>query len=295
MKVYFTIAALLVMACNSEAELGKQWMLHSGELAEKVRIEPSSENILELGGQLIGVTQYNSGSSAERRAIDNIISTLLAVPGHAQYFADEIERKQKEVADLPVNAVERMTYNSARARYFEVLRNLPSPETVKVLGRFLYDEKDTPEPNMTGQDWGPNPAENAGVAVMVLGDIGLRNPPVKPYLLAPELHSDAVSQCRTWWEKVKSGALAFSFVGQNVEYRFNPDGTWKTTPITNTPDDGVKPPKVANPTQGAMPQQTPLSKTNENPAVGHLWAWIIGGMLVALSGVLWIRMRYFAR
>ncbi|MGD9419349.1 MAG: hypothetical protein Q7R22_010420, partial [Verrucomicrobiota bacterium JB025] len=31
---------------------------------------------------------------------------------------------------------------------------------------------------------------------------------------------------------------AFSFEGQNVEYRFNPDGTWEETKLENPPDDG---------------------------------------------------------
>ena len=94
---------------------------------------------------------------------------------------------------------------------------------------------------------------NSFLAAETLIRVGLRKPPVS------EKHIDGnkilVDQCRAWWEKVKSGKIAFSLVGQNVEYRFKPDGTWESSLIDNPTDDVVKPPKVVNPTKGKVQQQ----------------------------------------
>jgi hypothetical protein len=149
--------------------------------------------------------------------------------------------------------------------------HMPSPETISVLGAYLYDERDAkPERN-----WTP---ENAHLAAYALSRIGLRDfqfegaPVANSLTIWPDLKQ--LPDYRAWWEEIKSGQRTFSFKGQAVEYRFKPDGTWDTIPITNPPDDGLKPVTVAT-TEG--PVKTSEAKHEHPPesSLGTVWWWYV--------------------
>jgi len=248
---------------------------------------PHEEQIKTLGN-IVGPVGTNPIMDDEQRAVfEKARQLLLAIPGHAQYFADALEAERSKLKPGQTGGM----YDTHRFSYLqETLAHLPSPETIRVLGNYLADDRDTPPPQPSDCISAP---ENSFMASEVLVKIGLRNPPVSEIGIYRD--RDNLAKHRAWWEKIKSGALAFSFVGRNVEYRFKPDGTWEATPIASPPNDGVKSPKTANTAQERISQQTPLPKATGTPLVGHLWAWIIGGMLVAVGGVLWIRLRFFAR
>jgi hypothetical protein len=85
---------------------------------------------------------------------------------------------------------------------------------------------------------------------------------------------------------VKSGRKTFSFKGQAVEYRFNPDGTWETIPIANPPDDA--PSKSETPAVEKPVSRPPPAKAVENPKPpGISWAWIVGSLIAVLAGLIW--------
>ena len=271
------------------AKLGKDWMINSSELAEKTRKDPSASNVVELGGKLVGVDHYNSGSSEEQQAVGKIVSTLLSIPGHAQYFADEIEREQKEVATLPTNTGPRVSYDRRRAWHFETLRHLPSPETIKVLGHFLDDDKDTPVPLVSpDSDWGENPRANSWCAAAVIMEIGLRSAPVMNSRAGWDEKDATLAKTRAWWEEIKSGKRTFSFLGQKVEYRFKQDGTWETIALVNPPDDSPKPPaqpvsKIRANQDAAVPAHAVETLSRQ------IWLWIGAGVMVILGVVFWFR------
>ena len=62
-------------------------------------------------------------------------------------FADEILRKQKDVAHIPIGPVgELSNYDQMRQECICMkLIHFNSPETISVLGDFLYDDKDVPK------------------------------------------------------------------------------------------------------------------------------------------------------
>jgi hypothetical protein len=245
----------------------------------KVNEHPDTENIGYCGEKLRKLSRGNIYQLKERFEVyDKVQETLLAIPGHSRYYADEIKREQKEVAQYPTNTGPRVTYDFNRGLHFMTMRYLPSPETISVLGEFLSDDIDTPVPlNSPDSDWGENPRANSYFSADTIHKIGLRNPPLSPTepALMPEDH---LALTRAWWDEIKSGRKAFSFVGQDVEYRFKPDGTWETMPLGSPPDRNrpLKRPDAVRPA-------SPVS-----PAVHTRW-WIgIGGLgLLALAIWLW--------
>src|SRR5690606_31706256 len=76
-----------------------------------------------------------------------------------------------------------------------------------------------------------------------------------------------------WWQKVKTGELAFTFIGQNVEYRFNPDVTCETTPISVVDDPAHEIPGALE-----IPEEekatTMEAEAEEMPKQKPFWAWL---------------------
>ena len=201
---------------------------------------------------------------------------LLSISGHAQYFADKIRLEQETVSHLGPSVGERSIYGRDRSRIIDgILVHLPSPETIRVLGEFLSDEKDYP-PSPFPSDF----RANCDMACKTLTKIGLRDSPqIKPYQQLP----GDLKLWRDWYGKVKSGQLAFSFIGQNVEYRFKPDGTVESSPLASKPTERntSRPPiKPQQPVENAT-NQTEQGKT-------FFFAWIIGILLVVIPAYIWL-------
>jgi hypothetical protein len=138
------------------------------------------ELIPDLGEALRKLARENIFQVRERIEVYDLVqSTLLSVPGHARYFADEIRREQKEVTQYPTSTGPRVDYDFNRGLYFLTLRHLPSPETIAVLGDFLADDKDQPGPRDPSKSYDYDiPPANCYYAAETLDKIGLRNPPV---------------------------------------------------------------------------------------------------------------------
>ena len=265
-----------------EAQQVKLWE----ETLESARHKAPREQLVSLwlGLRNMGYKRSYDGHSVEVDNIfDEIQTTMLSIPGHARYFADEIKREQKEVSKYPTITRPRGTYDFNRGLYFITMRHLPSPETIAVLGDFLADDKDKPGPLDPSKNYDYDlPPANSVYSAGAINNIGLRNPPMKTGANAAH-PDDLLAATRSWWEEVKTGRRTFSFKGQAVEYRFRPDGTWETIPIANPPDDGPKP-VLAAPNSEI---QTPPSDTIDSvkPDNRSMWWWIagVGTALLALA------------
>lgn len=242
-------------------------------------------------------------------------AALIAIPGHAKYFADELERLRLDP---------KSNYERIRPTYLaETLMHLPSPETIQVLGHYLSDMQDMPydenpkynEAVHSGKirpsDSIPLP-QNAWLATCALSNIGLRNPPFEPvadYIflrLSPS--AESLPKFRAWWEEVKSGKRTFSFKGHNVEYRFKPDGTWDTIAMGIPPDDGPKaggPPEQSRDSktvsaddgpkvekEAEQPRESKKARAVESSAeigwtVDFRWVLGLAGLIIAVLGGIW--------
>ncbi len=268
---------------------GETWYDRWMNLADEADSMTNEERIALLS-RALGVKDNFVLNEKQQEVFDRLQALVLETPGHAQYFADEIERMRQDVEGIPRGR--QSDYDSRRSRYLgKILSHLPSPETVKVLGHYLDDMRDEAPPEF---DLG----ENAYLAMLALSRIGLRDSPVQPLRTyrkiidnGVDLREEPLTRLRAWYKQVESGELAFSFIGQDVEYRFNPDGTWETIPIANPPDDDPREP-------GALaPEQQVQQPTPENPGTGQdgsgstLWFWLGGFVAVFSVGIVWFLKR----
>ncbi len=290
---------MIMMACAGQASPANhiwtaaerkleadQATLWTETLTRAAALQPKDKfDALWLGLRNMGYRTARPGHSV---VIDQIFGEIqhdfLATPGHAQYFADliEAERAALKPADF------RGAYDRNRRMYLaETLCHLPSPETVKVLGFYLYDERDDPPPGAAhSSDVIPEPT--TAIQVMrTLTELGIRGAPFPQGTFFHRQDWDNLARFRAWFAPIKAGEKAFSFQGQAVEYRFKPDGTWTSTPIAHPPDDTPKPPLPTapprpHPAQATTPQAGPA-------ATGHaaLWPWLLGVALLVLPAAAW--------
>ena len=256
------------------------------EGAAELGRNPSEELILKLAAGLRKTAMRNIYSVDGTAEVHHFIKdSLLAVPGHAQFIADRVERLREESQHL--RRENQSSYDAQRQVLIdETLRHLPSPEAIKVIGNYLDDERDPP-PNITSLP------ENAFLARVALSDIGLRDAPVES---RSDIHNwkESVIKQRAWYAQVKAGIIPFSFVGQKVEYRFKPDGTWETIAMINPPDDGPKPLQVAAVKDVREPkkQRPPGSQTLSERANRAPWLWLLAaGFLLFAGGMLAKRLK----
>lgn len=268
---------------------GKTWNEKWTNTLDSLSSFSPSERMDILGS---AVRIRSDTSNSERNGIfERAKSTLLSIPGHAEYFGKKIREAYEPLKGPDVGAVhgvqEAMMYG------FGTLRNLPSPETVKVLGDMLSDTWRMKPPSSQLQfDHTHVPGSLAHSAVAsALVYLPLRDPPEIPPLMAwddPEVVR--VHPWQNWYTEVKSGKRTFSFKGQNVEYRFKPDGTWETIAMANPPDDGPKPepskPEATRPEKSPPPSPTAPAPPASAPAASpSIYGWIIGGVILFLAAV----------
>lgn len=250
-----------------------------GKIAESLDYEPFERlEFLSLGLKNIG---YRNRLAVRSREINELFLDLqkiyLSTPGHAQFFADELGEAREKTNKPWMDNSYLLEYHKTR----DILALLPSPETIRVLGSMLESKEDVTSRDETirraiessnagggGLHEVTSPRRLAGV---VFHRIGLRNLPEKVSL--------------EWWKKVKAGEIAFSFVGQAVQYRFNPDGSWETMPIVNPPNDAPKPPVFEK--SESKPERQ--AKELEMPAETKkpTWVWIVTTGLLVVGILVW--------
>jgi len=265
-----------------EASQVAKWQTH----LEEAKDFPKEKKIehLWLGLKNMGYRhQFPSHSPSVQSIYTQLQETFLSLPGHAEYFAEEVER-QREI-DLKWPSGQRSTYDRLRAKYLrDTLRHLPSPETVRVLGRYLHDERDTPK-SLAGD--APFLPENAYLACAALANIGLRIDPPLPDSGIMRWRYD-VDEIRAWYAKVESGEIPFSFKGQPVEYRFLPDGTVEETPIPIPFEElAAQEAEVLALENARKPPIAPEPSVPE-PEGNNALRWIAAAVVTLLVSVWWI-------
>lgn len=178
---------------------------------------------LQLGLRNLGHRRTLAGHNP---AIDTLFEEIreqfLQSPSHAVYFKNKIEGLRK-----PGETEYAKTHVRHEERYWlivETLPQIPSPQVVELLGEYLYDDRDTPPPMLPTQDW-IDVSANSTLAVSALGEIGLKNPPVKK---AAAYSKEDLETWKLWWEQVKAGTRTFSFEGKDIFYRFKKEGGFES-------------------------------------------------------------------
>lgn len=150
----------------------------------------------------------------------NILESIIFIPGHAEYFGNQINRERKRIENDRIlkNAKKPdwTGYDTLRISTIQTLTQLPSPESVKVLGELLSDRERTIEvdpKNFDADSFGTPP--NASLAAGALKSL-IDNPPV-PVDRAHQLPAD-IDVWQSWYEQIKAGTFTFRLKGDPTEY-----------------------------------------------------------------------------
>lgn len=148
----------------------------------------------------------------ERPVFHAAQAALLAIPGHAEYYRDRINEARRLLDETPYDDIALRGPRQGDLRNeqmygFQTLSHLPSAETVRVLGEFLFDERVSNPPV-------PLESTNAGWAARSLGTLPLAS---RPITSENPSYQDAPTW-RLWYQQVKAGTRTFRFVGDPKEY-----------------------------------------------------------------------------
>ncbi len=173
-------------------------------------------NLARLGLGLRKTTKPSIYPVDERIEVHaQLRDVMISIPGHADYFASRLE-EARNGEDVDAHGEPLGTYQRERAYTFQTLAELPSPETVRVLGEFLYDDRDWREmPENPSLDDVVMAQPNFSRAIEALHAL-LENPPMP--LSREDMFYKDVETWRLWYEQVKAGNRTFRFKGDPQEY-----------------------------------------------------------------------------
>lgn len=193
----------------------------------------SDDLLLRLGRHLVLLSgnDYRLRELQEEAAplLTKVRDALLRTPGHA-------EAQERHFLSLRAEVLERKkAWNYlylAAVDLHRALQHLPSPETVRVLGRMLEDTK-----GATAETYFPNqptdvlnvPMSAAEHAVIALHFLPIQQPPVpRNKVVEGEVICGGLQHHQAWiawWHGVKDGGRTYRFEGSPVTY--NHDGVVK--------------------------------------------------------------------
>ena len=185
---------------------------------------------LSLGLRNMGYRKTLSNHGAEvERMYQLIQATLLAIPGHAEYYRDDINKARAKFEEALKGGDETLIgetrqYLAGKLLFdFPTLDHLPSVETVRVLGEFLSDERgyvkmpEHPTLEDLTTDVSGSPVFRRAAAS--LGKLPIVN---KPIPASTQFRTpDDVRPWKQWYEQIKAGNRTFRFEGDATEYDLN--------------------------------------------------------------------------
>ena len=180
--------------------------------------------IPKLGYWLMQMSLSNNSEKGERPVYHAAQSALLAIPGHADYFVNEVKQaKARALSPEELSGrdgkISWSNYNRVRSEAFDTLEHLPSVEAVRALGEFLGDEED-PNALRPGDEATDTlgPGSNSGLATMALRSL-IQDDPMKSKNGWLELGE--IKAWQQWYEQIKAGNRTFRFEGDPTEYDLN--------------------------------------------------------------------------
>jgi len=149
-----------------------------------------------------------------------LLKVLIGIHGHAEYSRDRVLAAQAAHRDDVTSNEAGSKYNdylTERGVLITTLSQLPSVETVNVLGEFLSDEWIHPESSSWPVDERIGPMSI--VAVRTFSKLPLANKPADTrYDHEAKEH---LQSWKLWYEQIKAGTRTFRFEGDPQEYDLN--------------------------------------------------------------------------
>lgn len=250
-------------ACASEKpwhfmleEAGSTWKERWENMALKAP-EMSSEERIKFFSHIL-VTNSSDVREPNRETYKKVQNILLNTPGHAEHFG-------RQLVKTP--------HHPDRNRWFQYMQNLPSPETVRVLGSFLHDEGGRPELLPDGSNVGEimDSRPLCDSAAKALNHL-LENPPNEKgkYKYPTDLEI-----WRLWWERVEAGNQTFRFMGDDTHYT-----------LRGPSKRGAIEPGPRNTKRNSSPHSKDVAGTRPPVVATQIFPYLVGGIFL-LAGVIY--------
>lgn len=195
---------------------------------ESLRRDPAADTFDSLGKMVrqLADSSYR-GTPEKSEFLQEARQFMLSIPGHAEYFANRIKSRQRILEDC-LKGPSTDAIGTAQSKLldeqmygFATLKAMPSPETVRVLGEFLYDPWGL-RPNLQPGEYPDLDEEgitsHSSRALTALAALPLAHKPVQP---RPnrwvDYHQD-IDAWKLWYEQVRAGTRTFRFIGDPQEY-----------------------------------------------------------------------------
>ncbi len=193
--------------------------------------KPPEEAIPGLGLWLYKLNLPRNREKGTRPVFMAVREALLAIPDHATYYERRIKEAREEMVaenDVNIRGPLVVKYNNEQATGFAILGLLPSSESVRVLGEFLFDERDRVAPSPPGVPDNENARQyatgvnsNSVYALRAITGLPLVSKPVHRKPFSDGSYGDYpedLQPWRLWYEQVRAGTRTFRFEGDPQEY-----------------------------------------------------------------------------
>ena len=243
-------------------EAGSTWQERWDNMIPKAA-EMSPDERVEFFSHIL-VTDAADVKESHRETYKRVQDILLNTPGHAKYFGNQLKKYPE---------------HTSREMYFQYMENLPSVETVGVLGELLMDDRSRPElaEDESNLEEYAFAYPNCDFAAQKLQKM-LANPPVPKdsyYNFIRDLPT-----WREWFEDVKAGRQTFRFVGDPVDYTLR--GPSKRGAVEPGPRNRKRNYETPSHGESAEPQAPPAKPRFLAYLIGV--AFVLAGYLIYRRG-----------
>ncbi|MBK1883102.1 hypothetical protein JIN85_11790 [Luteolibacter pohnpeiensis] len=219
----FILIAISAMSCVADeiSDLRDTLVGYRKSVDEYKKL-PSSDAIPEIGRLLLKTSQaarFKIVIDEREETLLYISSILKEIPGHATYYRDRILEAKAKIDQSPIEAQGPLynAYMTAMMYGMQTLQELPSPETVEVLGEMLSDDW-TPGFFENYQGTGYSTKDRPWLwAMTALVQLPLEGRPANTRATYESFCAD-IPAWRHWYAQIKAGTRKIRFEGDPKEY-----------------------------------------------------------------------------
>ena len=208
---------------------GATWYEKWDHVLDSIETFPEKER-MDLLGRAAAFGSDDRMSDQKREIFERSQAMLLAIPGHAEFYRDRINSARERMESL-LAAGDEGSYPAARYQLsnevmfgFDTLKQLPSVETVRVLGEFLFDERGyvkVPLENTTERQRYESVKHSPvyRISAATLAALPIVGKLERPLMIhgSPE----DTQPWKQWYLEIKEGRRTFRFEGDPTEYDLN--------------------------------------------------------------------------